>query len=193
MLTRYELGAEAIAFIRSELSQGRELATAIVDAPLERGQVVTFLPDSLGETQLTDFSSGGVASGEETRKTADLIAAYVSKGAERICVFEHPTANKDDPRSPTVSFFTVGMTVYLFMTQDTPGSQIESAAREAHWYPAIGILASLPPGERPPENRSEQDPRLLSRLAKGTDHMIVGAYDGEGWLLWSNPTAKQIA
>jgi hypothetical protein len=189
MLKRYELGANAIEFIRSELSQGRDLAASIAELPLETGTTATYLPESLGTVELGDFGSGGVASGDENRKLAELIEEYLGRGAERICAFEHPAARKGDRRSPGVSFFTVGVTVFLFATGTTPRGQIEVAAREAHWYPAIGILSSLSRGDPPVEHGSEQPASLLVKLVERTDHLLIGAYDGEGWLIWSRPGA----
>lgn len=183
---RHELGADAVSFIRSELAQGRDLAALITKLPLEQGSVVTFLPASVGAQELGDFGSGGVAGGDQNENLAQLIGAYLGSDVKRICVFEHPAARRGDPVRSS-DFFTVGDTVLTFVTAVASQSRVERAAREAHWYPGIGILSSLREGEPPIPPQSVQPESCLVDLVANIEHLLIGAYDAEGWLVWSKP------
>ena len=83
------------------------------------------------------------------------------------------------------SYFTVGDEVYLFAEGGSSFDQVLGILTEGHLYPAIGTLASLPDGYRPIDEGAAVDQDVLRRLAEGTRYLIVGAYDAEGWLIWS--------
>jgi hypothetical protein len=134
---QHELGSEAFAFIREELSAG---------GPLVQG----------------------------------------------ICVFEHPTSRAGDPRMPHVDYFTVGVAVYPFLTTRSDHGTIVKTAREAHWYPSIGVISRLGSDKPFPEPGSAMTGSVLEDLATHADAIVVGAYDAESWLLWYPEGSREI-
>ena len=187
MLRTFDLGPETFVYIRSQLGQGRGLGRALLQLPIESGRAFTYLPEGVSPGELRDFESGGVASGEENRQLAEFVHAYV--GAEpngvRLAVFEHPTASRGDARKPQSPYFTVGDDVYLFVEPGSSVDDIARTAREAHWYPSLGVLGALPSLPLPRAQGSEQSPTLIATVADGADHVLVGAYDAEAWIIWS--------
>jgi len=186
MLSEFELGDEALRYIRSELAHGRGLARHLLGLPLEQGRVVTYLPSTVVAEDLLDFGSGGVAGGEENVRLAELIVGYLRgrKTGIPVCVFEH-YAHRGDPWKKDLRYFVVDEEVFLLVHRDTRTEEIAKTAQKAHLYPSIGILSTLPQDQSLPEDRSEQDLRLLQGLSERTDHVMIGAYDAEAWLVWS--------
>src|SRR5947209_10866268 len=92
MLKEFSLGREAIGYIASELRRGRGLASHLSSLPLQEGRVVTYLPNDVAQAALLDFESGGMGSGRENAKVAELVAEHLrdSASAPRVCVLEHP-------------------------------------------------------------------------------------------------------
>jgi len=189
VLKRFELGKEAVEFIRSELGKGKELARCVSDLPLEEGRVVAVLPNDVSTDALVHFDSGGVASGQENGWLADFIHEYlVSRGAKRrICAFEHAYARRTDPwlRKRDLPAFFVGDNVYLLLEREASRNRSLDVLTEAHLYPGIGVLSSV--GDQHLGIRAEatvQD-ATMQALARSADHILISAYDAEAWLVWS--------
>jgi hypothetical protein len=179
---QFELGTDALAFVRDELSNGGPLAKRLLAVPA-KGQVFGILPAKTAPADLTDFGSGGVASGDESLELADLIGARLSE-TQSICVFEHPTSREGDPRMPDVDYFIVGARVYAFLTTSSDHETIIKAARETHWYPSIGLISALMTSETAPRPRSAMTVSFLDDLVVHAQAIVVGAYDAESWLIW---------
>jgi hypothetical protein len=185
LLKQYDLGDDAIQFIRSQLALGRGLARSLSELPVERGRVTTHLPANVSTENLSDFGSGGIASGEETQWLAGFISDFLAAQASRVCVLEHASAERSDSKQPDVPFFTVGEDLFMFAHQTTPRETLLTITQKGHWYPAIGTLSRLPADQPQLPERSEQTPALLRELAEATDYMLIGAYDAEAWLIWT--------
>ena len=190
MLTLRDLGDEAFEYIRSELSHGRGLGKRLVEHPLD-GSVMAVLSASVPADAAIDFQSGDVATGQEVTKLADLVGSYVSARTAGVCVFEHPTLRVGDSRFPPLDYFTVGADVYLILTSTSDHESIMAAAKEAHWYPSIGVLATLADPQSVPASGSSQPESVLDDLAARIEGVIVGAYDGESWFVWLSSRLKE--
>jgi hypothetical protein len=183
--SEYELKQEAISYIRTQLASGRAFAHALLKLPLETGRVTAYLPPDISEEALYDFGSGGIACGQENLWLAEFISKTLSVQPSGICVFEHPVAEQGDSRMPDSPFFAVGRDIFMVAQRDTPSDVVLRIVRDAHWYPAVGALATLPVDQAVPEDESTQSPDLVRQLAEAADHVMIGAYDGEAWLIWS--------
>jgi hypothetical protein len=187
-VTEFALGPEAIAYVASELSAGRGLARHLATLPLQAGSVVTDLPANVPKSALLNFQSGGVAIGQENANLARLISDDLKAGGPgpRLCVFELGSATRGDPwvanRAPP--YFTVEDDVYLFADATSSHDQVHRVVKEAHWYPAIGVVSVIPSRDVAPREGGEADPALLRLLAEAVMYLVIGVYDGEGWLIW---------
>jgi hypothetical protein len=130
-----------------------------------------------------------VGSGQESAQVGKLIKEQLldSTPEPTLFVLEYIYASKGDPFLATweLPFFTVGNEVYLFADADSSTDQIRKILGEAHVYPAIGVVSRIPKRHSALRRGDGADPRLLPLLAEGTRHLIIGAYDAEGWLIWS--------
>jgi hypothetical protein len=209
MITEIELDRDAITFMRSCLSEGNTLSKHLLRLPLDEGRVVTYLPLTASPDAIKRFAVGGIipttrlqhevdagkyefvqlSRAEVELKLADLISAYLNQPGSRYAIFEHALAEPTDPwlAQTSAKFFTYRSEVYIFLTsQDISTKAIVSAIRTAATYRFTGILCTT---SKLPDLGTgqvvEQD--TLRALAKSTEHIIVGAYDGESEIVWSRP------
>lgn len=209
MITEIELDRDAITYLRSCLSDGKSLSAHLLRLPLDEGRIVTYLPLTASPDAIKGFSVGGIiptvrlprevdsdeseivqlSRTEVELKLADLISAYLNRSGRRYAIFEHALAEPTDPwlvQTPA-KFFTYRSEVYVCLTsQDISNEAIMSAIRTAATYRFTGILcttSSLP--DLSTGQVVEQD--ILRVLAESTQHIIVGAYDGESEIVWSRP------
>jgi hypothetical protein len=208
MVTEVELGSEGIAYIRAYLSEGKELSRYLLKLPLEQGRVVSYLPPTVNPDASREFEVGGQSVldmnsqyeiGTEAHKIvgplgaanelhlANFISAYLSQPGKRYAIFEHALAEPGDLwlSQTSIRFFTCDTGVYIFLNQqDASLDAILAALRAARTYRLTGILSgptSFP--EIPIGHEVTLD--VLRVLAATTAYVIVGAYDGEGELIWS--------
>jgi hypothetical protein len=193
MEKEFELGHEAIDYIRDRLSQGVSLSRLLLALPLEQGRVTTWLVEPITPEELTQFED---ALDETVNKRAymeELISTYLgnTQGAyPRYAIFENAAAHPTDPWVETrkVQFFTNSeqTDVYPFITsKNNQIANIRNAINNAVTaYLFTGILTEM---ENGPDIVSGQavDTKTLQILAQNTAYMFISAYDGFGVLTWT--------
>ena len=207
MITTIELGHDAITYIRAYLSEGNTLSEYLLELPLEEGRVVTYLPPTSSLDAIENFEVGGivptvdvqreVGSGKQEivqlqraeiqLKLANFITAYLNRPGRHYAIFEHALAEPTDPwlAQTSAEFFTYRSEVYIFLpSQDASTKAIVSAIRTAATYRITCTLCTTSSGpDLSTGQEVEQD--ILRVLAESTQHIIVGAYDGESEIVWS--------
>lgn len=189
MLRQYELGSQAIDYIKSQLSVGHTLGRSLLDLPLDSGRVAAFLPTGTEPESLYAFQWGGVATATDGvwENMASFVSTYLRGGVGRYAVFE---GFRPADRMLTASgrqYFSFGPDeIYYFASSagaDSP--KVEVAADAGRSYPYIGVLTSIP--EDSPDIRSGSDicEELLKELAARAQHLLIGAYDDEAPLVWT--------
>jgi hypothetical protein len=191
MLKKVQLGSEAIRYIAGSLSEGRSLSKYLLVLPLEKGNVTTWVDSATDHVALTHFKTGGIIAGEARRKAdrmlARFVSSYLAQADTRYGIFEHALASEGDPFLLTkrINYFVHKSEVYFFVTsKDGTPTKVDEAIKVARTYFFTGLLADLPDSQNI-MNHQEADITLLKSLVDNTNHIIVGAYDGEGNLLWS--------
>lgn len=196
------LGHEAIQYIKDCLKDGKTLSNLLLDiCYLDNGQVFTYLPSYLEEKDIKQFKVGGkIQKGflEEGNSETDLwlfseIRSFLTVNNNKICIFEHALARPNDPwislKKPL--FFTYTDEVYIFLSSAVAESKkIEHAVRAAVAYLFIGVMTSVP--YEPCFLRSGKvvTYEKLKALAEKTERIIVGAYDYEGYIIWSKESEE---
>jgi len=204
----------AIDYISLQLARGKALAklllenlnfdigtiTALNPAPLEAKQVMQF---SWGHLHSDEHSAvplvinGEAYSACQKANSYEQLAEIITslQGPEEICIFENPLATAGDPwlRGAKSRVSTYDHDVYHILTfADLTGTNIENTLREANGFPApIGAL-----GPRPSDPIFESPRHVtisaehLTGFVRGVHSLFVGAYDGEGYLIWEGPVAQ---
>jgi hypothetical protein len=185
--------------------------------PIVAGTAATHLPQdaAVDRTALLNFSSGGkllVASPVPWEVSVDfraptddvhemtlvpntndflvtLIANHLARSDTHVCLFEDANARPDDPRLSFVStrFATIGDDVVHFLQGPRAGlDDVDRLIRVASSWLVIGALSSLPETGFL-RDRAPIEDRDLRQLVDQTQRIIVGAYDGEAYVVWSPP------
>jgi len=124
---------------------------------------------------------------ETELELANVIMTYLQRPGKRYAVFEHVLAAPGDPwlRSSTLQYFSYMSELYIFLTKaDANVETIIDTIRRSATYLFTGILTT--PAAMPELHSAEiviED--LLRTLALSSEYILVGAYDGEGELIWS--------
>ncbi|MBI1923433.1 hypothetical protein HYR99_04195 [Candidatus Poribacteria bacterium] len=188
------LPTEANKYIRECLEDGNSLAKHLL-TQLEResGRVVTFLPHGVAPGTTQQFKSGGVTSAKESESwLVTLIQASLSRGEGCLCFLENALARPSDPilSSSKTRILIFRDEIYHFLSErDVESEKIRQTIRRAespHLF--IGIVTSLPKERSFPYEARKvtiTSDELLRDLAERTEKIVVGAYDGEGYLVWN--------
>jgi hypothetical protein len=176
----------AVAWIRARLESGNTLAKRLLALPLDGGSVAATLPPDAPDTAFARFDAGGVTRRAATEpEVAELVAGYLRQGGGRCAVFEDALSRRGDPvlAKQGGRYAWVGDEVYHLLLPGDDRAQVTAALRRATSFSFLGVLAASGGGEL----RAGQDlaPGALDALARAADHLLVGAYDGEGVLVWS--------
>jgi hypothetical protein len=179
--------------MRDSLSQGRALSSALLALPLREGTVTTWLPKGINVHVREAFQMGGILPGnlhhQAEHKLGLYISSFLGRTENHCAVFEHALARASDPflAGETSQYFICGGDVYFFLTaRDLDVEVILKAIQSAKTYLFNGVLADLSEISAI-SNREHVTEQTLRKLAENTKHLIVGAYDGEGYLMWDRP------
>jgi hypothetical protein len=212
-LVEVVLGGEAVRHMEYCLRHGKTLAKFLLEQfDLNAGRITTFLPSNVSPQAAEDFMSGGkfpaeppvVAITKEGERVTmqripncnehlvRIIEAFISEREGRACVFEDALAAPGDPflSRSVAQLLVYGNEVYhLLIGRDVRTRTMSQALSQAHSIPIfIGVLTSVVDEN----NLVGPSPRSITAVelrafAEGTERIIVGAYDGEGYVLWSKP------
>jgi hypothetical protein len=114
------------------------------------------------------------------------IATHLKSHHLAICMFENALAHANDPwlYQSKVHTLICGQDVYHFLTNEDDPNLIQLTVKKARSIepPLVGVLSesSSPPSF--PDGRIKLSD--LRRIAERTEQLLVGAYDGEGFLVW---------
>jgi hypothetical protein len=193
MLKNFEFGDEAFTYIRSCLEQGHTLSSQLLGLALEQGKVISHLPETVLLEQSLNFKSGGIAKVNETEGyIITLIADFLSSTAHSYVIFEDSVACPEDQylASDNYQFFIYNSHVYHFLTeQDVTKEIISRAIRAATSYSFTGVLVSLSDNLDVQKGKS-MDSDSFNLISQNIKHILIGAYDGEGVLIWKTVDNK---
>ena len=199
------LGLEAVLWIRRSLHEGTFSRLLAGRFDLTSGRIVTLVPPFVSEEATKMLSRGllpeSSADVAETpggvgcrvvsaspihQALADLIRRFLSDRPDGLCIFEDRLARPGDgwlSRSGTI-VVTVQNDVYHVLSKaDIYSDRIERTVDVVSraYPPLVGALTRcLDEAEGAPLTYE-----MLAELADHTERIAIGAYDGEGFVLWS--------
>jgi hypothetical protein len=207
------LGQEAVGYVRDSLRTGKELAGCLSKMlALESGNVKTLLPAGLSRAEINRFSAGGkllappvekrtlVLDGKAVEVAAaplpnldillvDMIKRYLESEAGALCLFENALASPGDAWLSRTNIHNVvtNNSVYHILASGERDSELIQktlAKSKSIRPPLLGVLARYQLAA-PKFESGTIELADLQKIAEGTDKLIVGAYDGESFLIWS--------
>lgn len=191
-LEKFEFGDSALSYIQSCLTAEKTLSAHVREVfQNTKGKAFAYLPRGTSLELMRDFESGYIARrGHSFQKTAEVIDEFLSESSRNRAIFETPSS----PTDPFLEkyfrgrYFTFGQEVYYFLDDSdrTPEKILSTLQPAGDWTSFIGILTSIPSGGlQHIVDRQEVEAEILKMLAENLQHIIVEAYDGEAFLIWS--------
>jgi hypothetical protein len=191
-LCKKELGSEGLEHVRATLLKGGPIPSAI--RPLEIGSAWAYLPCTLIEPiEVEAYQDGGIFSTEDAADIHDQVVLFIRSFLQsndlNVVLFEDQFFGIDDPPNSTdQQLFKYRGTVYHYRTciSGIPTLDlIDDAISAASNYPQIIVLTRIATLQALP-SRSEMAEDFANDLVKNVCHVVVGAFDEEGYLIWSS-------
>jgi hypothetical protein len=191
-----DLRSRALAHTRRWIPFAKRLDSLLADLPFESWDVVAVTNGDprYEEADLADGLGGGPKKDDAVDALADLAMRHLSKGLNECVVVEHALALPTDPflDHEEVPFVQSGDGIYYFATPDVSLSSVRQVLSSTPDYPYVGCFSALPVGLL--RNRDEVDPAVIELISSNAEAVLIGAFDGEGYLVWTpatHPAAKR--
>lgn len=210
-IIEYRLGIEAMSYVRDQLRYGTALGESILaNIDIDTGVVSTYFPSDVDPDALLRFSSGGVlgreagsvgvsAAGEryivEKISTMDQwLVDYVHESLKseqsRLCIFEDFMGDFEYVSRQQVGsqvVHTGDETYHLITAENADKLTIEAtiyAVRVAWRFLCVLATGADAVAEGSLINSKELSRNQIDNISRNAQKIIVGAYDGEGYLIW---------
>ena len=186
------LGLEGLGYVRSRLATGNAFSGFLLQqTQRETAEVSALLPEPYKAERLTFFDLGGIASLTNARICAAALIAHELETPTRVCLLEDALGNRADPgvRRRVSDHCFYGKEVYHYLSSaNSSKPQVLRALQEAETLPVfVGAICSLPSGMERPSPNCDLTEMMLKTFAYHAYKLIVGAYDGEGYVVWTKP------
>jgi hypothetical protein len=187
----YDASVDALTFFRAELKKAGPISSALLP---EFGRLWSYLPSSAAEKQtLFHLQEGGAFSAEQAHNILQYIVTFSGsflreKPSNVLLCEDRFFAISDPPNRYEQQVFEHAGVSYHYRTnaRDVADSnEIEEAMGCASSYPLILLLTTISSGRHLPQ-RTAIESDLADELARNVRHVIQGAYDEEGYIIWSN-------
>ena len=180
---------QAEHYVRQCLEQGNTLAQILLrEFKIEKCRIRTCFPPHVSLERLSRFSEGGISSQRNARHwLLEQIKEYLSREANGIVCFENATVKRGDPflaRCHSSIAFIGDEVVHFIPASGASSSTILTTVAEAEsFHLFIGFFSRLPETTGLPQHCDEIAPELITLLVRGACQLILGAYDGEGYIV----------
>ena len=190
---------EVTDFMCDSLKYAKDFSGALLkffkhqDSPI----IYSYMPDFTKMNMVKNFrhsvlmysSNEEISSYRSTKTThiPEILENYLELRKSNLCIAVEVNLSKDDviARPPLVRYFFEDESVYYSINHEENNSeQIERflSAADGSWISLILLTSSE--GIELPANGGEIDQSSLDLLAKNTEKVLIGAFDGEGYVIW---------
>lgn len=213
MIQQKLLDSRALDYIREYLKLGRTLSSLLLNLNLESGEILTYLPSDISAELAYHFNEGGIY--PESSEIIDLgngylakpvinpskpivinlIEQFLVKQTNSLVLFEDSLQERKDYDNKLVSDHRLLIPrifyeneVYFYLSPKQSNNQaVKEVFNDARSYCSIVILISLPKPANFNFTDLEETVTLqnLELLTKSTQKFIIRAFDGEGYIIWS--------
>ncbi len=196
-------------YTKEVLAQGRTLSHLIdKHSNLAEWQAVSFVPENLPDAAMNNFNFGSNLPSEVIRKAvSEWVVELLTDCSYPALIVENALAQPSDLWLSTTRVNTIVFEneVYHYCAiPETEAAHTKDALSEIvlktittaenAYPPVVGVVSARSDRLRV---RSEGQFSVLQReelvtIATNACHIIVGAYDGEGYLVWHRPAKRQL-
>jgi hypothetical protein len=205
---QYTLDARAVEYIRRCLGKGNTLAREILaKTDLSGGDLTTLLPANVDKEKIYDFRSGGkIPMADESQWVrrpgmlaipltdisiypAAVVAQFLKEDPYHFCICEDSLAEPTDLwiTKSTLRIYTFNKEVYaILLPTDNRRSKILETIRSGRTSQLfIAAMTSMSQNDLIlQDSRGMFSQVQLSYFAHHIQALVIGAYDGEGYLIW---------
>ena len=188
-LQEYGLASGVDAYIISRLEWPRALGRSLArEKDISRGSKITLLPADTDIEAIINFEHGGIGRRQESIKwLVEKMQLFLKQGKDRVIVFQEAFARPKDEyienlEIPVISYEDE---VYFALSADKSedSAHIEQILITADSHFMLGVMSSLATSQISLPRNLEID--LIAMLARRTEHLIVSAFDEEGYIVCS--------
>jgi hypothetical protein len=121
----------------------------------------------------------------------EIISKFLEADSNRLCVFEDMMMSPKDPvffkETNVVWLFNEEIYHIVFSSEKHTFEQIRSAISHAAsaWPHFVGTITAFPDLSQTRPFRKQLTNLELKTIAQNTQKLIIGAYDNDGYLIWS--------
>ena len=129
-----------------------------------------------------------------SKQLAAMVQEFLNRSDKRIGLFESAVAKPTDgflstPNAKDLRVMTFQEDVYYLLKENDDREMIDKTLQYAKSYLVLGVLVHLTDKDKflfldEDSLRKELTLDQLKVLANQTEKIIIGAYDGEGYLIW---------
>lgn len=190
-----ELGAEGIQYVKERLELGMTLSRFLLQiCDFNNGTAKTLLPPNVSKEAVKQFEYGGklkqVTQYVPTTRfwLVSEIQKFLTGGEKRLCVFEEALWKPSDPcvvpyRNKILTYMNE-VYHYLSFNEAQQEEIISQVVRRADSDLFIGIFTSIPDDSSFASGGRELSLDELRLYAERAEQIVVGAYDGESYVIW---------
>ena len=179
----------AVPFIRDSLAaRGLALGRIVLEhTEFESGTVRTWCPIDSQQPTSRVLEEGGFALGRETYDwLVRTIGQYLGLSADRVCILADTCSRPGDPHLPDWVLFLEEEAYHpITSTENTPET-IERRVGQAECAAGlVGVMGVIPPDQEWAAGSGVISLGVLRALGQHAEGVIVSAFDGEGYLVWT--------
>ena len=181
------LGEAGMAYVRHALEMGAGLSKQVLATAFSGGAVFAAVPEGTSIERAKQFEAGGFYCWGTWAWLQAQVKALCAADPQSTFVVEDPWGgNYGDAavmRGTEKKFFDGKFVDYFVERADLSDRAIEETTR-APGFLFIGFFSRYPLSSAmlPPDLKAGD--KLIRQLAENTQQIFVGAYDGEGWVVW---------
>jgi len=198
MITKIFLNEQAIQYINEEIKDGGALFNQILRVNLNNGSVFSYLPFSQSKAISMDYSeslsylTGMHFLNEIELLIIKLISDFLNNNPNKYAVFE-TMARIGDPiinKCGMQAFYVKGR-MYDFIRGSDKDKPIKKCLDDAQGYPTIiGLINTYNEDFRIIKDQEFTDIDNL-KFMNFLEGLIIGAFDGEGYIIWQSHMQKR--
>ena len=202
-MTHKEIILDAVTYIQECLNRGNQLSHHLLqEIDFKSGYISSYLPSSTSIEQAQQFYTGGkLKSGDsfisngykvESVPTFDTqlietIQHHLQQNRENLCLFEDILSKPSDPFLKRLNHpILVYQEQIYFLLQDLEITSEKIAQVINNTTGARDFLCAFSSSHVDFGNKRMITSDQIQKLAQNTKKVAVGAYDGEGYLIWQN-------
>jgi hypothetical protein len=193
--TQFNLDSSAIEYLLSYISKAKKHYTfpksLLTDITVEKGHVITYLPVGTDPKYLREFFYGGVASLNKTQQWfASKVNDFLREDIHNCCLFPDYLI-KPKYLSTTeldTNYLVIYNQIYHYLNNnhiDDLDFIVNTIRASDSGSILIGILTKLVNNSEYFKGIKEFSKKEINILVQNTQKIIIGGWDGEGYLIWS--------